>query len=254
MNPATSPHLRLPLLVAAASAVVLAAGGIARASLPEEMLQKAETACLEKATSEGWRADQSSVVSREAIDDEQVKIVLDLSKDGVNTARLTCPFSARTGVVGQMGALGEALNAGAERTDFGQDFVRSMATAADSAQAVNRSQAWWMLLPIGLAGISWAALRGRGDGDLSDGGSGLPVGGATLQPFTATASGKGGQLVIHEQPDEHSLVHRRVDNGQLIALTGRAAKGWLAVDGGGWARESDLHNRQGGPVGSALRR
>jgi hypothetical protein len=164
MNPATSQPLRWPLLAAAAtvtSAVVLAAGGIARASLPEEMLQKAETACLEKATSEGWRADPSSVVSREAIDDEQVKIVLDLSKDGVNKARLTCPFSTRTGMVGQMGALGEALQAGADRKDFGQDFVRSMATAANPAQAVNRSDAWWLLLPTGLAGIIWTALRGR---------------------------------------------------------------------------------------------
>ncbi|MFM9104290.1 MAG: hypothetical protein ACKOPS_24445 [Cyanobium sp.] len=122
------------------------------------MLQKAETACLGKATSEGWRADPSSVVSRRAIDADRVEIVLDLRKDGVNKARLTCPFSASKGVVG----LGDALKAGADRTDFGQDFSRSMATAASETQAVNRSHAWWLLLPIGLAGLSWAALRGRG--------------------------------------------------------------------------------------------
>ncbi len=158
MNPATSQPLRWPLL--AVGVAVLAAGGSSWASVPDEMLKKAEAACLEKAASEGWRADQSSVVSREAIDDEQVKIVLDLSKDGVSKARLTCPYSTRTGVVGQMGALGEALQAGANRKDFGQDFVRSMATASNPAEAVNRSDAWWLLLPIGLAGIIWTALRG----------------------------------------------------------------------------------------------
>lgn len=159
MNPVTSHALRRPLLAAATGVVLLAAGGIAQASAPADMLQKAETACLDKATSAGWRADQSSVVSRRAIDADQVEIVLDLSKDGVNKARLTCPYSASKGVVG----LGEALKEGADRTDFGQDFSRSMATAASETQAVNRSHAWWLLLPIGLAGLSWAALRGKAE-------------------------------------------------------------------------------------------
>ena len=161
MNPAIPQPLRWPLLASAAGVLVLASGGFARASVPAEMLQKAETACLKKAASEGWRADQSSVVSRQALDGDQVKVVLDLSKDGVTKARLTCPFSISTGMVGQMGALGEALQAGADRTDFGQDFVRSMATAANPAEAVDRSDAWWLLLPIGLAGIVWTALRSR---------------------------------------------------------------------------------------------
>jgi hypothetical protein len=253
MNPVTSPALRRPLLAAATGAVLLAAGGIARASAPAEMLQKAETACLEKAASEGWRADQSSVVSRKAIDADRVEIVLDLTKDGVNTARLTCPFSASTGVVGNMGDLGAALQAGAERTDFGKDFSRSMGTAADATQAVTRSRAWWLLLPIGLAGVSWAALRGRAGEELRYGEPTQPIGSRTPGAFIAAANGQHGQADIHELADHTSLVRRRVSNGQMVSLTGRSTNGWLEVDGGGWVRESDLNLQNRTSVTSARR-
>ncbi len=249
MNPVTSQALRRPLLAAATGVVLLAAGGTAQASAPAEMLQKAETACLGKATSEGWRADPSSVVSRRAIDADRVEIVLDLSKDGVNKARLTCPFSASKGVVG----LGDALKAGADRTDFGQDFSRSMATAASETQAVNRSHAWWLLLPIGLAGLSWAALRGQGGDELRYGDPEPPLGGRSADSFIATANGQHGQAEIHELADQHSLVRRRIDNGQMVSLTGRSTNGWLEVAGGGWVRESDMRIRQGSSVASVHR-
>jgi hypothetical protein len=253
MKPVTSPALRRPLLAVATGVALLAAGGIARASAPAEMLQKAETACLEKAASEGWRADQASVVSRRAIDADRVEIVLDLTKDGANKARLTCPFSARTGVVGEMADLGAALNGGAERTDFGQDFSRSMATAASEAQAVNRSHAWWLLLPIGLAGLSWAALRGRAGEELGYGQPEQPIGGRTTESWIAAANGQHGQADIHELADQNSLVRRRVSNGQMVSLTGRSANDWLEVDGGGWVRESDLNLRHRTSVASARR-
>jgi hypothetical protein len=241
------------LLAAATSMVLLAAGGVARASAPAEMLQKAETACLEKAGSDGWRADQSSVVSRRAIDADRVEIVLDLTKDGANKARLTCPFSARSGVVGQFGSLGDALKAGEDRTDFGKEFSRSMATAASEAQAVNRAHAWWLLLPIGLAGLSWAALRGRAGDELGYGQAEQPIGGRTAESLIAVANGQHGQAEIHDLADQHSLVRRRVGNGELVTLTGRSTDDWLEVDGGGWVRESDLNLRQRVSVISAHR-
>jgi hypothetical protein len=251
MKSVTSQALRRPLLATATGMVLLASGGIARASAPAEMLQAAETACLEKATSEGWRADQSSVVSRRSIDADRVEIVLDLSKDGVNKARLTCPYSASKGVM----SLGDALKEGADRTDFGQDFSRSMATATDAAQAVNRSKAWWLLLPIGLAGLIWAALRGQAaEDDVRYGAPESPVGGRTADSFIAAANGEHGQAEIHELADQHSLVRRRVSNGQMVSLTGRSANGWLEVDGGGWVRESDLKIRQGNVAASARNR
>jgi hypothetical protein len=166
MKPVTTKVLRRQLLTAATGIVLVAAGGTARASTQAELLQTAETACLEEAASQGWRTDQASVVSRRAIDSDRVEIVLDLTKDGVNQARLTCPFSASTGGVAQFGAVGDQLTKGGERTDFGKDFTRSMATAADTAQAVNRVRGWWLLLPIGLAGLSWAVLRGRAADDV----------------------------------------------------------------------------------------
>jgi hypothetical protein len=249
MNPVTSQALRRPLLAAATGVVLLAAGGIAQASAPADMLQRAETACLNQATSAGWRADPSSVVSRRAIDADHVEIVLDLTKNGVNKARLTCPFSASKGVLG----LGDALKAGADRTDFGRDFSRSMATAASETQAVNRSHAWWLLLPIGLAGLSWAALRGKAEAEVRYGDSEPPIGGRTADSFIATANGQHGQAEIHELADKHSLVRRRVDNGQMVSLTSRSANGWLEVDGGGWVRENDLRLRQGSSVASARR-
>ncbi|TVS06084.1 MAG: hypothetical protein EA413_05240 [Cyanobium sp. PLM2.Bin73] len=208
------------------------------------MLQTAETACLEQAASQGWLTDQASVVSRRAIDSDRVEIVLDLTKDGVNQARLTCPFSARSGVVGQLGAVADQLKQGAERTDFGQDFSRSRATAADSAQAVNRGRGWWLLLPIGLAGLSWAVLRGRDADDFQYRADGPPIGSRSAESFIAAAKGQNGQAEIHELADQHSLVRRRVSNGQMVSLTGRSANGWLEVDGGGWVRESDLNLRQ----------
>jgi hypothetical protein len=244
MKPAPSLALRRPMIALAAGLSLLAAGSIARASAPDAMLQTAETACLAKATSEGWSADASSVVSRRAIDADRVEVVLDLSKDGVNKARLTCPFSARTGVVGQMGALGDALQSGVDRTDFGEHFSRSMATAADASQAVNRSHGWWLLLPIGLAGLSWAALRRRAGEELRYGTGEIPIGGRTTESFIATANGQHGQAEIHELADQHSLVRRRVNNGQMVSLSGRSANGWLEVDGGGWVRESDLNVRR----------
>jgi hypothetical protein len=249
MNPVTSQALRRPLLAAATGVVLLAAGGIAQASAPADMLQRAETACLNQATSAGWRADPSSVVSRRAIDADHVEIVLDLTKNGVNKARLTCPFSASKGVLG----LVDALKAGADRTDFGRDFSRSMATAASETQAVNRSHAWWLLLPIGLAGLSWAALRGKAEAEVRYGDSEPPIGGRTADSFIATANGQHGQAEIHELADQHSLVRRRVDNGQMVSLTSRSANGWLEVDGGGWVRENDLRLRQGSSVASARR-
>jgi hypothetical protein len=242
MKPATSQALRRPMIALATGVTLLVAGGIAQASAPEAMLQTAETACIAKATSEGWTANASSVVSRRAIDANNVEIVLNVSRDGVNTARLTCPFTAGSGL---------AVQAGEPRTDFGEHFSRSMATAADASEAVNRSHGWWLLLPIGLAGLSWAALRRRAGEELHYGTGHVPVGGRTADAFIAAANGQHGQAEIHELADQHSLVRRRVNNGQMVSLSGRSTNGWLEVDGGGWVRESDLTVRHDAKVTSA---
>jgi hypothetical protein len=248
-----SSPLRQVLLVSAASLGLLTAGGAARAASSAEMLRAAEAACLESAGQRGWRPELARVVSSRAIDADKVEIVLDLSKDGVNTARLTCPYSARQGVMGQLGGMAEKLGAGADRTDFGSDFSRSMATAAQEAEAVNRSRAWWLLLPVGLAALSWAALRGRDSASTDAAFSGRDVhvhyastgatrtAGAFVAEARSADGRRDGQVLVHELADAASRVRRRIANLDQISLTGRRSRDWFEVDGGGWVSEADLH-------------
>lgn len=249
MSSTRSAPLRQLLLVSVAGLGLAAAGDAARASSSAEMLRTAEAACLASASEQGWRSDLAKVVSNRTIDADKVEIVFDLSKDGVNTARLTCPYSARQGVMGKLGAVGEKLGAGADRADFGSDFTRSMGTAAAAADQVNRSRAWWLLLPVGLAALSWAVLRGR-DGAAAGSasataGHNVNVSYANAAAFLAEARSadgrRDGQVQVHELADGASRLRRHIANREQVSLTGRRSNDWLEVDGGGWVRDADLH-------------
>ncbi len=161
MNQVTQTRLRRGLLTAVAGFALLGGADAAHAASSEELLRTARSACLQNAASQGWLTEKASVLSSRAIDADRVEIVFNLTRDGVNQARLTCPYSVRQGVLGNLGDLGAAVNGNVERTDFGKDFSRSMATTGNAGQPVDRSRGWWLLLPVGLAGLSWAALRGR---------------------------------------------------------------------------------------------
>ncbi|MCT0212904.1 MULTISPECIES: hypothetical protein [unclassified Synechococcus] len=132
------------LIPSALIAGLLATAAPGRAMSPQEMLKAAEAGCLETAAKEGWRADLAKVISSKALDADKVQVVLDLTKDGTNTARLTCPYSLSQGV-----------------GKFGDNFAKSMATTVSAADELNRGRIWWLLLPIGLAVISWNLLRSR---------------------------------------------------------------------------------------------
>jgi hypothetical protein len=153
------------LLLASATGVALVvAGDAALAASGEAMLRTAESACLEAAAQQGWRRDLAKVVSSRAVDGDRVEVVFDLSRDGSNTARLTCPFSAKQGVMGKLATVGEKLGGDSKRTDFGKDFTKSMSTTGDAGGPVDRSRGLWLLLPVGLTAICWAVLRSR-EGD-----------------------------------------------------------------------------------------
>lgn len=152
------------LLASAASLGLLVSGGAGFAASGEEMLRTAEAACLDAAVAQGWQRDLAKVVSSRSIDADQVELVLDLSRDGKNTARLTCPFSAKQGVVGKLAAVGEKLGGDTKRTDFGKDFTKSMSTAGDAGTPVDRARGWWLLLPVGITIACWGFLRSR-EGD-----------------------------------------------------------------------------------------
>jgi hypothetical protein len=158
MNQVNPTRLRRGLLTAVAGLALLGGADAAHAASSEELLRTARSACLQNAASQGWLTDKASVLSSRAIDADRVEIVFNLTRDGVNQARLTCPYSVRQGVLG-------SLNGTVERTDFGKDFSRSMATTGNTGRPVDRSRGWWLLLPVGLAGLSWAALRGRDQHD-----------------------------------------------------------------------------------------
>ena len=137
------PFCRL-LIPSAVIASLLAFTGPGLAQTSQEKLKKAETVCVESAGKEGWRPDLAKVVSSKAIDADKVEVVLDLTKDGTNTARLTCPYSVSKGV-----------------GKFGDNFAKSMATTVSKSNELDRTRIWFVLLPLGLAVISWNVLRSR---------------------------------------------------------------------------------------------
>jgi hypothetical protein len=243
--------LRRLLLAAAAGLSLVAAGDAARAASSETMLRTAENACLDAAVQQGWRRDLAKVVSSRAVDADRVEVVFDLSRDGRQSARLTCPYSARQGVVGQLNAMGSKLGATSDRSDFGKDFTKSMSTAGNAGGPVDRSRAWWLLLPVGLAALAWAGLRNRegraaeaGFGHDSSHGIASGAGSRTADAFVAEVHSRDGisdgSVNAYELADATSLVRRRFHNGATISLTGRRSEEWLEVDGGGWVHEADV--------------
>lgn len=228
------------LMLSAASCSLLAVGGNARAADATMLLKQAETACLERAATLGWRSEGAKVVSSKALGEDRVEVVFDLTKDGVNTARLTCPYSLSKGVADTFGgATTPAAEPAAEPT-----------TTADAGTSVDGNRAWWLLLPLGLGLLSWAALRGRKEADTSTfSGSytsgtttttGTTYGTTTSRNILVEANAHDGQLEVRDQPDITAGILRRVRNGDTIQLTGHRRHDWLEVVNGGWVRDIDL--------------
>jgi hypothetical protein len=256
-NRQSRPH---PWLLLPAAAIGLAMAGPAALAAPAaDLLKRAESACLDSAVSQGWQRDLAQVVSSRQISADRVEVVFDLSRDGTNRARLTCPFSGSQGVIGQLAGVGQKLAADAGNAtgtaanhaqDYGKDFTESMATTAnDAGQAVQRSRAWWLLLPVGLAALCWASLRNRDRSAAGvvfdhDHGYGHTAGSRTAEAFVAEAINNDplgdGMVSVHEACDRTSPVRRRIANGDQISLTGRRLDDWMEVDGGGWVRQRHL--------------
>jgi hypothetical protein len=93
--------------------------------------------------------------------------------------------------------------------------IASAAATAQESQSVDRSRAWWILLPIGLGLLTWAPLH---DCD--------------------------GSLEGHEQPDRTSLVLKKVVNGDSIRRTGARRNDWLEVANGRWVWDVDVRDNR----------
>ena len=229
-------------LVSAASLGLLAAAGPVLAVSTEEALKTATAACLDSAGKHGWRTDLAKVISSRSIDADKVEVVFDLTKDGTNTARLTCPYSLSKGVATTFG--------GAETPVETTPAPVETTTTQDTGTAVNPGRAWWLLLPLGLGLLSWAALRGKTDDVVTNTGttysgsytntSTVTTGTTTSRNIFVEANAHDGQLEVREHTDINSAVLRRVRNGENVQLTGHRRHDWLEVANGGWVRDIDV--------------
>ncbi|MFM7395319.1 MAG: hypothetical protein ACKO22_13365, partial [Cyanobium sp.] len=192
----------------------------ARALEPNEMIETAKAACLESAGKNGWQTEVAEVISARTLDSDRVEVVFNLTRDGRTKARLTCPYSVSKGVIG---TLGEAA-AG----------VVEPVAAPDLGVPVDRNKAWWLLLPIGLGLLSWAALRGRGgDTAYTTAASGYTTtsgaGAVRDGQWLAEAAARDGLLEVREYADGSSAVLHRVRNGDNVSLTGLRRGEWLEL-------------------------
>jgi len=192
-----------------------------------DMLKTAEKACIEKASNEGYNPARAEVISSESVDADTVKVVLNLTKDGTNFARLTCPYSVSQGV----GSFGEA--------------------AANAATAHgNWNRLWWLLLPIIGIPLLLSSLRDRNRreyvaADRVSGGATRDYGSAdrvqNLRSYTdAYVNTQGEVLEVREYPDQASRVLRRFSDGDRLELTGQQDQEWVEVLGGGWVHSRFL--------------
>ena len=226
-------------LVSAASLGLLAAAGPVLAVSTEEALKTATAACLDSAGKQGWRTDLAKVISSRSIDADKVEVVFDLTKDGTNTARLTCPYSLSKGVASTFG--------GAETPAESTPAPVETTTTTDTGTGVNP---WWLLLPLGLGLLSWAALRGKTEDVATNPGttysgsytntSTVTTGTSTSRNIFVEANAHDGQLEVRENADVNSAVLRRVRNGENVQLTGHRRNDWLEVANGGWVRDIDV--------------
>lgn len=214
-------------------ALALLAGSMVMISHPAvaqdqaAMLETAEQACLEAAVEKGYDANRSEVISSEAIDNDTVEVVLNLTRNGQNFDRLTCPFSATEGVA----------NIG--------DIVDDVATAP-------RRLGWlWWLLPLLAIPLLFALTRKR-----------RPVESTTYaRPERNTYVGadkvvgtegvyrgytdgyvntQGRVLNVHDRPEAFGKVVRTLPDETFVRLTGRNVDHWVELTDGGWVDSRSL--------------
>ncbi|MEB3157642.1 MAG: hypothetical protein VKO26_09430 [Cyanobacteriota bacterium] len=234
MHAPSSHRLSRLLLISVASCSLLGVGSGAFATETTELLKTAEAACLEAAKANGWRPELAKVISSQALGDDRVVVVFDLSKDGVNTARLTCPYSAKEGVATSFTKRKAEVGSAPEGVE-----------AAPPGIAVTPGKAWWLLLPLALALGSWLWLRGR-DGTVGHAyaSTGVTTGAGTGSWYGAEAAARDGLVAVHANADGSSRVLRQIRNGDTFEITGVRRRDsdnveWLEVNSGGWVRDGE---------------
>lgn len=233
MHVPSSHRLSKLLLISVASCGLLGVGGGAFAAEATELLKTAEAACLKAATANGWRPELAKVISSKALGGDRVEVVFDLSKDGVNTARLTCPYSVKEGVASSFTKRKAEVGSAPEGAEVTPPGI-----------AVEPGKAWWLLLPLALALGSWIWL-GRRDTGVGTvyASTGLTTGGAATG-YRAEAAARDGLVEVREYADGSSRVLRQLRNGDTFEITGVRRQDadnveWLEVNSGGWVRDGE---------------
>ncbi len=193
------------LAIVCGSTLLITAASPGWAQSTAAMLTTAETACLENAAADGYDPDLAQVVSSRVIDSDRVEVVLNLTKDGQNFARLTCPFSATTGI---------------------GNFVGD-AAAAVSAPSLGRL--WWLLLPLLGLPLLLAALRGR---DRTAVEAVTPIGDRVYTEGWVNTNSD--LLDVREYHNSNARVLRSLPNSEYVRLTGRHDNDWVELTDGGW--------------------
>jgi hypothetical protein len=219
--------LHRSLFLASCAAILISAAAPSLAQSTPQMLETAKNACIEKAAAEGYDPKQAEVISSKAVDANTVEVVLNLTKDGSNFARLTCPYSAEKGVI-----------------SLGENVVTKP----------NLSRLWWLLLPLlAIPLLLWFLRpRNRRDYVAADRVSTerpreyVAADRVQSQNYTeAYVKTSGEMLEVKEYPNATSRVVRRLSHDEHVNLTGQQNQGWVELSGGGWVpsrflRFSDL--------------
>lgn len=193
------------LAIACGSALLATAAAPSWAQSTTEMLATAEEACIESAAADGYDPDLAQVVSSRAIDGDKVEVVLNLTKDGQSFDRLTCPFSASTGI---------------------GNFVSG---AAETVAAPGLGRLWWLLVPLLGLPLLLAALRGRDRAVVES------IATTTDRVLTeGWVNTNSGPLDVREYPNSNARVLRSLPNGEYVRLTGRHDSDWVELTEGGW--------------------
>jgi hypothetical protein len=164
---------------------------------------------------------------------------------------VSCHRPLRGALLVSATALGLLATAPVHAALSGPEAIRT----ANPAAAVNPGRAGWALLPLGLALLGWAGLRGTKEGAAAYGAAGsgsadaarvpaharaATTGTTTSRNILVEASAHDGAVEVHERADIATRILRRVRNGERLALTGHRLHDWLEVATGGWVRDSDV--------------
>lgn len=209
-NKKLSIKLASAIALASSAMVSLTAPSYAQSTVPADLAKRAQDSCVNNARADGY--DLKEVVSVEPIADGDVKVVLNLTRNGAD-ARLTCTLNKAGDVV------------------FGDD-----ATAATSD--TRTYQPWFhplwlgLLSLLGLAALLWW-LKGRGTEEAQyyprqD--YAVPHG----ERSEAIVTTNGEPLDIYSGPGTINKVTGNLRNGERVTLSGRQENNWVELADGGW--------------------